>query len=107
VTEILNSIILDKSALKSWINDRDLQRQNKTVETIGQTFQVKTTLYYFRFVELRPLKELTLEFSSVHTNILIVQFYFLLLILSSKVGSSVPSECLFRHTEQTTTSLKK
>ncbi len=55
----------------------DLKRQNKTVETISQTFQVKTTLYYFRFVELRPLKELTLEFSSVHTNILIVQFYFL------------------------------
>ena len=107
MTEILNSIFLDKSALKSWINDRDLQRQNKTVETISQTFQVKTTLYYFRFVELRPLKELTLEFSSVHTNILIVQFYFLLLILSSIVGSSVPSECLFRHAEQTTTSLKK
>jgi hypothetical protein len=107
VTEILNSIILDKSALKSWINDRDLQRQNKTVETIGKIFQVKTTLHYFRFVELRPLKELTLEFSSMHTNILIFQFYFLLLILSSKVGSSVASECLFRHAEQTTTSLKK
>ena len=107
MTEILNSIILDKSALKSWINDRDLQRQNKTVETISKIFQVKTTLNYFRFVEIRPLKELTLEFSSMHTNILISQFYFLLLILSSIVRSSVPSECLFRHAEQTTTSLKK
>ena len=104
MTEILNSIISDKSALKSWINDRDLQRQNKTVETISKIFQVKTTLHYFRFVELRPLKELTLEFSSMHKNILIFQFYFPLLILSSIVGSSVPSECLFRHAEQITIS---
>ncbi len=41
IFDMLNSIILNKSALKSLINDRDLQRQNKTVETMSQLSKSK------------------------------------------------------------------
>ncbi len=71
IFDMLNSIILNKSALKSLINDRDLQRQNKTVETISRNFprQNEFNINSDLLNLFRPLKELTLEFNAYkYTN---------------------------------------
>jgi len=71
VYDMMNSVNLNKSALESLINDRNLQRQNKTIETITRNFPTQGEFIIITDLLslLKPLKELTLEFSAYkYTN---------------------------------------
>ncbi len=71
VYDMIHALNLNKSALESLINDRNLQRQNKTIETITRNFPSQSEFMIISDLLnlLRPLKELTLEFSAYkYTN---------------------------------------
>jgi hypothetical protein len=66
VYDIFHSIFVNRTALESLISDRNLQKENKTVETINKYFPTpgEFVILHDLLCLLKPLKELTVEFSA-------------------------------------------
>jgi len=63
---MFHSIFVNRTALESLISDRNFQKENKTVETISKYFPTpgEFVILHDLLCLLKPLKELTVEFSA-------------------------------------------